>query len=360
MASKYSISITILLGFFLIVHPNLAAAEQGGHGGRNAQKLATGMVESVLEFEFPNSPEGIASDRRGNIYVGKRFFEGELLTPPIRSEILKIATNGTVSIFATLPRTENPIAAGVLGLATDPRGTVYAAHTTFMPDTQGVYRIARDGSEPERLQGSEGMVFPNALTFDRRGNLYVTDSVVGAIWRCGRHGGCELWIQDDALLGPLPEDPFGFPLPGANGIAFFPPNHLYVANTEKSLIAQVDIRRDGSPSLLPWAVANVFIPDGIAMDARGDIHVAIPPGGSIEPGVSPLVKVDPRTGHVTDTVIGLEAFKFNLPTSLTFGQGRRNNRSVFVTNSALFGPIPGFPGPGVVEVGVGVPGFRGR
>ena len=92
------------------------------------------------------------------------------------------------------------------------------------------------------------MTFPNALTFDQRGNLYVTDSFGGAVWRFAsgragrlhaRHAG-QPWARHQ-LLAPAPDDPFGFPLPGANGIAFAPPNRLYVANTEKGLVAEVPI-----------------------------------------------------------------------------------------------------------------------
>lgn len=51
---------------------------------------------------------------------------------------------------------------------------------------------------------------------------------------------------------------------------------------------------------------------------------------------------------------------FNLPTSLAFGQGSRNQKSVFVVISGLFGQAfgPSTRAPGVVQVGVGVPGFK--
>ena len=104
----------------------------------------------------------------------------------------------------------------------------------------------------------EQIVFPNALTFDRRGNLYVTDSYPedpagpGLVWRYRSYcGGFEVWASDD-LLAPDPfENPISppppapsFDAPGANGIAFAPPNHIYVVNNEKSLILHIRIHAD--------------------------------------------------------------------------------------------------------------------
>ena len=67
----------------------------------------------------------------------------------------------------------------------------------------------------------------NALTFDKSGNVYVSDSFQGVIWRTGPSGGTPTaWYaptspgQNDLLLpdanaGELLSPPFG-----ANGIAF--------------------------------------------------------------------------------------------------------------------------------------------
>jgi sugar lactone lactonase YvrE len=244
----------------------------------------------------------------------------------------------------------------VLGLATDVRGNVYAALVTFDPTTHGVWRISADGSQRSRLPGSEHMVFPNALTFDPRGNLYVTDSLGGAVWRFPEDQTGALWIQDE-LLEPAPDDPLGVPLVGANGIGFSPPNHLYVANTEKGLVADIPIDladgRPGEPTVVA-AGFDLLTIDGIAIDADGKIH-AVVPGFSVL-GTSPLVRVDPNTGITTPAVDPGAFGEFDVPLSLAFGKGGRDRTSVFVTNGDL--PIvPGGPGPGIVQANVGVPGY---
>src|SRR5258707_9671713 len=42
----------------------------------------------------------------------------------------------------------------------------------------------------------------NALTFDRVGNVYVSDSFNGVIWRVGPNGGSPTAWSNDPLLGP--------------------------------------------------------------------------------------------------------------------------------------------------------------
>ena len=322
-----------------------------------SEKEVSAVGEARMLFPLPEGhhPEGVAVDRQGTIYLGDRRPENGLWV----SEVLAIEPDGSASTLAALAEieTEDPGDSGVLGLTTDRQGNVYAALVTHDRATHGVWRIGRNGWDQARLAGSEEIVFPNALTFDARGNLYVTDSVDGAIWRFpagGRQG--ELWAQHE-LLQPDPQHPFGFPLPGANGIAFHPPDTLYVANTEKGLVARVPIEPDGGagqPSLVASGPALLTI-DGLAVDARGGIHAVI--AGHAVLGTSPLVRVDPRTGTTTSSLAAGQDEDFDVPLSIAFGRGVRSSRAIYVTN----GDLPGFPPehhkPGLVEANVGVAGF---
>ena len=265
----------------------------------------TSSVETVLVLPAGNRPEGVAVSNRGTVYVGNRIFDGT-----ITNQILAIHENGAIEVFATLPPSSLG-SQGLLGLAIDRSGHLYAALASFDPATHGVYRIGPDGADIERLTGSENIVFPNALTFDIYGRLYVSDSM-GAIWRYvdGKFGN-DPWTQDP-LLEPLPNDPFGFPLPGANGIGFYPPNVLYVANTERSMLLRIDIALDGSagavvPVTAPFSLLTV---DAIAVDAHGNVHAVLP--GFTVLGTPPLVKVNTATSVITPTVTDpAEAAKFD-------------------------------------------------
>jgi len=331
--------------------------------------LALGEMQTILALPVGDNPEGIAVDGP-NIYVGNRRFVFVELDGVFvyESEILKIRANGQVDLFATLP--DSPVTSnGVLGLTTDRQGNVYAALDTGDVATRGVWKFSKTQSASERLAGSENMEFPNALTFDDAGNLYATDSLLGEVWRFTSDGSApqQPWAQDE-LLEPDPEDPFGFPLPGANGIAFFS-DALYVANTEKGLVSRLPINPDGSAGVAELLAADLRLisADGIATDKNGDIHVVIPGYILLEQtfGVrfAPLVRVDATSGEVTSTVFDdPEDPQFDVPLSLAFGAVGPELESVFITNGDLsIDPnVPGVPGPGILQVGVGVDGFIQR
>ncbi|MFQ5569996.1 MAG: SMP-30/gluconolactonase/LRE family protein [Rhodothermales bacterium] len=327
-----------------------------GSSFASAKHLLPGQMETILSMPAGESLEGIALDKRGTIYVGNRRNDetGRI------SEILRITPDGVVSVFATLP-TAAPEAIGVLGLVTDASGNVYAAHVTQDPATHGVYRINSTGSVVERLAGSEALIFPNALTFDARGTLYATDSFGGAVWRYGRGGTFTRWSQN-GLLAAVPVEGAPFPIPGANGIAFFPPNTLYVANTSQFSISRIRIAPDGSAGDAEVVAQglDLFSIDGIAVDVHENVYGVLAASNAEETGtpinpVPPLVKVNTRSGGVTAVLQDMSAF--DAPTSLAFGRGRSDQQSLFIANSALFGPLTNGPGAGVVQMGVGVRGF---
>jgi len=314
--------------------PTVGARASGQHS------LAPGKVRQILSLRpLIDIAEGIAIDHRGHIFVSNTRLESDKRV----CEIVERARDGTVSVFATLdPAVEDAFPAGVDGLAFDAQGDLYAALSSFRPATHGVWRIHPNG-KAERLPGSKQMSFANALAFDSQGNLYATDSIDGAVWRFPREGRGRVWIRHPLLA------PDG--LIGANGIAFVPPDNLYVANTDRALIAQIRIRPDGSPAA-PRIVATGFELlgiDGLAADTRGMLHAVIVLSAAL--GTSPLVEVDPKTGTITASTAAASAF--DLPTSLAFGRGPLDHKSVFVVNSGFFPEERPEAAPGIVRVGVG-------
>jgi sugar lactone lactonase YvrE len=299
---------------------------------------ADGQIEVVKQYDALEGelPEGIAVDKKGNLYVS-------LGAPsPLSNfaQIRKISPDGSETVLVEF---EEPAAAG---LAVDAPGNVYYAHFSFFnPDIHGVYRVTRDGAT-QRLPGTDAILFPNALAFDKVGNLYVSDSWLGAIWRIPRGGSAELWLQHELLegLGEIP----GYPPIGANGIAC---RHgsLYVANTEKGLIARIPILTGGDAGD-PQIVAEdpgLYGLDGIALDVHGNIYAAL----VLQ---SKLVRIDPVDGEFTTLLTADDGL--DEPASLAFGTGKGDRQSVFVTNYALF-PPHSVEGPAVLKVDVGVPGL---
>lgn len=295
-----------------------------------------GEVEPVLAFDLASGelPEAVAFDRRGNLFV--------TLAP--LGQVIRVAPDGTQTVFATF---DVPAGApGALGLTTDDRGNVYVVLASFDPATHGVYRIT-SGGVATRLAGTNEIVFPNGLTFDRQGTLYITDSVSGGIWRVQRGGSAEPWLQHELLEGT---GAFGLGVPiGANGIGW-DRSVVYAVNSEKGLVVRIPVERDGSAGELTLITGGEELIglDGLALDVHGRLYAAV----NVQDRV---VRVDPGSGEVTELVS--EGLDF--PAGVAFGSGHGLRKTLFITNFALLddpsAPTP--PGPGIVKVEVGVPGL---
>ena len=338
MRGKSTARTALILALAFFLGPPIASARSPG-----TRPLGPGQVRQIVSLRpFIDVAEGIAIDDQGHIFISVGRLENDIRVV----EILEIALDGTVSVFATLnPAGVDSFDAGPAGLAFDSKGDLYAAVISSHPKLHGVWRVRRD-SAPERLEGSQRMLVPNALAFDSDDNLYVTDSIGGAVWRFPPGGHGRSWIRDP-LLAPDPAI-------GANGIAFVPPNNLYVANLDRALIARIRIRPDGGPTLPEIAAAGYELLgiDGLAADQRGMLHACIVV--SVALGTSPLVEVDPETGKITPSTADPSAF--DLPTSPAIGRGPLDRRSVFVVNSGFFPEDRPEAAPGVIQVGVGVRG----
>src|SRR5262249_61461136 len=107
----------------------------------------------------------------------------------------------------------------------------------------------------------------NAMTFDSAGNVYVSDSFQGAIWKVPATGTGAApqtipWVQDP-LLKTTGDPPFG-----ANGLGFNQAqSNLFVANTGNDTIVQIPV--SGSPLVAgPAAIFTNSIngADGLILD----------------------------------------------------------------------------------------------
>ncbi|NIP80123.1 MAG: hypothetical protein GWM90_13240 [Gemmatimonadetes bacterium] len=296
-----------------------------------------GDVEAVLSLDAAAGelPEGIAVDRRGNVYF--------TLAPLAR--VVRMTPEGETSVYATLDPAFPTGAPGALGVATTASGEVLAALASFDPATHGVYSIDGDGTAT-RIDGTADIAFPNGLALDRRGTLYITDSVTGAIWRVLPGGTAEPWIQDPLLEGT---GAFGLGIPlGVNGIAIRQ-GSIYVTNVEDPAILEIPVEHDGSAGALRVITSGMALLglDGLEIDVHGRLYAAV----NIQ---NRIIRVDPRTGAITD----LASDGVDFPAALAFGTSRGLQKTVFITNFA-FVDVPGDAdpaGPGIARLHVGVPG----
>lgn len=286
-------------------------------------------VEVVVDYDpaAGELPEGVAVDKRGDVFVS--------LAP--LGEVRKIRRDGSESTLASIV----PAGAGrgVLGLAVDARGNVYAAASTSDPGTSGVYKIARDGSFA-RLPGTAAIVFPNGVTLDKRGNVYVTDTILGAVWRVPASGEpAELWFQSPLLVGNGSAG-FGFPI-GANGIAYRH-NGVVVGNSEGARLVRIPIEPDGAAGTATVLAEGpaLYGADGIAFDVHGNVWVAV----IVQ---SMIVRVSP-SGAIETVATAADGLDF--VSSIAFGK----NGDLWAVNFAI-GP-PGGPGPALLRLAVDAKG----
>jgi DNA-binding beta-propeller fold protein YncE len=234
-------------------------------------------------------PEGItANPASGDIYAGT-FDVGSA-----NNQLLRFDRHGRLEAsrsFGTTP---------LLGLEFNPNdGKVYiAAVGDFSGSGSRIVRIAANfdantaieevapipaigAPAPRTVPNPDGTVdtitfgnaarVPNALTFDRAGNLYVSDSFQGAIFRIASPATCApacvaTTVAHDPLLATA-----GFPPFGANGIAFSRDDSaLFIANTGDDRVLKLDMA-SGQVTVFAESINGA---DGLAFDERGRLWVA--------------------------------------------------------------------------------------
>jgi sugar lactone lactonase YvrE len=203
------------------------------------------------------NPEGITVDAQGNVYVTTFDVAG---LPP-----------GKLFVFDSSGRLLRQVSvAGSSNLLLD---------LAFHPDTgdllvidfgnQKVLNVDPVTGASVDFIPSGSMSGPNVLTFDSAGNVYVSDSFLGIIWRTGPGGGPPVsWVADPLLTTS------GFPPFGANGLAFNKgETALFVANTGNDTVVRIPVAGGvpGTPEVFANSINGA---DGLIIDEDDNIWVA--------------------------------------------------------------------------------------
>jgi sugar lactone lactonase YvrE len=267
------------------------------------------------------NPEGIAVDKRGNVYVGTFAVTG---APP-----------GRLFVFdddGDLQRELNPSGSSNLLLGVD-----------FNHQTGDLLVVDFGNKTVLKVDPRTGVstVFttipggaaagPNALAFDRDGNVYVSDSFQGIIWRTGPNGGAPTaWVTDPLLTTA------GFPPFGANGMGFNRrEDALFVANTGDDRVIRVPVAGGvaGTPEVFTQAVNGA---DGLILDERDNIWVTANQADEI-------VVIDPA-GKAIAKLGDFDGLKHGAPDGLLFPASlARRGDWIYVSNLALDLRLFGLP-----------------
>lgn len=292
-------------------------------------------------------PEGIAVDSTGAVYVS--VAQGDIWRQPADGSAPVVVTSFKDEI--QLEDHNHPLARP-LGMIFDEDDNLYVCLRSYDPYSQGVYRVNTEDGTHERLHGTDAIFHPNALAFDTRGNLYVTDTVIGAIWRIKpdkQDLNAELWFMHPFLKGiNHPAIPVHNHHIGANGIAYWK-RGFYVANTEKAHIVYVPLKSNGRPGIprIVVAAGELFSMDGIVLDSDGNIYACVI-------GQHKVVRIDPHDGSVTTLATSEDGLDF--PASPAFGR-TEGDKSLYVVNYSAWPLLEGGIGPGVLKISVGAEGL---
>jgi sugar lactone lactonase YvrE len=175
----------------------------------------------------------------------------------------------------------------------------------------------------------------NALTFDKAGNVYFSDSFNGVSWRTGLSGGAPVAWATDTLLGPGSglTPPFG-----ANGVEFNNAGTaLYVANTAFHQIIKIPVNPNGTAGTPAIFITGINAPDGIAVDSHDNLWVCANQEDDIivlDKTGKVIAKLGDFNGFNEDRVVRGLLF----PASLAFGL---DGKTLYVSNLTLYLPFAG-------------------
>src|ERR1700683_4065809 len=277
------VAVCLLIGWMAMCAESAEAQASGGAGQRAGQSGFKAWVMAKL----PDTPEGLGVDSKGNIYAAL-FHSGE---------VVMVKDDGSYEHVAWVPSKEESGKGDLIGLDFDKADNIYVAYKQhskydatdladpFHPSCKdvkvtqsGVYKVdAKSRKVTALATRADGwpFCFPDDVTIDSKGNVYMTDLTYSGIWRISADGKkVDLWSAH-ALLNWSATPYTGYPI----GV-----NDLVMDKDEKNIYAVTDgdprglkipIQADGTagePQRLQaggfWAL------DGVELDERGNIYVS--------------------------------------------------------------------------------------
>jgi sugar lactone lactonase YvrE len=193
-----------------------------------------------------------------------------------------------------------------------------------------VHRVDRFSGEASVFAQAPAGAGLNALAFDRAGNVYISDSFGGIVWRTGPTGGAPVaWVSSPLLATT------GYPPFGANGMDFNrAESALFVANTGNDTIVRVPVvaGAPGAPEVFTHSINGA---DGLLIDRHDNLWVCANQADEI-------VVVD-RTGKAIAKLGDFEGVRKGSPVGLLFPASlARHGDWIYVTNLSLdLRPITG-------------------
>jgi trimeric autotransporter adhesin len=240
-------------------------------------------------------PSGIAVDSSGNLYIADT--ENNRIRKVSNGAITTVAGDGDSGFSGD----GGPAASASLdfpsGVAVDSAGNIYIADVgnnrvrkvSFGTNTTGtITTVAGNGNAGFSGDGgpaaSASLNLPNGVAVDLAGNLYIADTANGRIRKVSSGaistvaGNGNSGFSGD--VGPATTATFLLPY----GVAVDSAGNLYIADTFSERIRKVSngtittVAGNGSEGFSgdggPATSASLFLPQGVAVDSAGNLHIA--------------------------------------------------------------------------------------
>jgi hypothetical protein len=304
--------LSVLALAWLLIAPAALAEDGASNNNRSAAELFAILPDGST------GPEGLAVGPDNNIYVASFGFNqnggvtglGQLFVFNPEGRLLR-----HVSIANSSPHP--------LGIAFHPQ-----TGELLVADFGGGQVLSVDSHTGASqvfmtVTGSSGL---NGIAFDQAGNVYVSDSAQGIIWKTGPSGGPgTAWVTDPLLTTA------GIPPFGANGLEF---NHagttLFVNNTGNDTVVQIPVT-NGTPGKPTVFVNSINGADGLAIDAHDNLWVVANQNDEIDV-VSPSGKLLARLGDFNGVDRNGLPHGLLFPASISFSN---DGKFAYITNLAL-------------------------
>lgn len=226
-------------------------------------------------------PECLAFDRNGWLWAG-----GEA------GQVYRVSPEGVVGTVATI----GGFCGGVAWTPDD-------AELFVCNPQHGIVRIERSGrwSVFAENAGTHKLVCPNYGVFDCADNYFVTDS---GNWK--KRNGYLLKFDGDAK-GEILAGPFGY----ANGLALSADErHLFMVESDTDSVYRIEVAT-GNSEIFASEVGR--LPDGLALDAHGDLYASCYASDDIH-------RITPA-GQKTVFAYDRWAILLSRPTNIAFHEG---------------------------------------
>jgi gluconolactonase len=291
-------------------------------------------------------PEGLINDPDGNLYAASNSDSATAF-----SYVCVINKNGNLVDIIPVPAGPGAAAVDLLGELWE-HGFLYVLDQADNIKPHG--RILRINPRTHEVTTvANGFEFPNGMAEDRHGNFYVTDSLLGMIFRFSEKDPTVIpWFTDPALFSQNPNQPVG-----ANDLAFDADEHfLYVSNAGNRQVLRIPMDEGGRPGKIQLFADGatiddelnlngpvaLYYADGLQFDVAGNLYVMANLANEVDV-FSPQGKLIHRYSGTRNNALDFNASAVFIGRLLFMTNMSATDGGVNSKLSVLVTPFPGLP-----------------